>query len=102
MGRGRPARFAIVIGPSHGVKQNAPATGPRVGRLPGLPTRLRQRPAVHMGPASAAVSERHTWNRLQAPATLSASESIVDASIYVENYHAILEHVKSSIRDSLN
>jgi len=32
---------------------------------------------------------------------INASETIVDGSICVENYHAILQHVKSSIRDSL-
>lgn len=35
------------------------------------------------------------------PKIINASESIVDGSICVENYHAILQHVKSSIRDSL-
>lgn len=35
------------------------------------------------------------------PRIINASESIVDGSICVENYHAILRHVKSSIRDSL-
>ncbi len=39
--------------------------------------------------------------RISAPKIINASESIVDGSICVENYHAILEHVKSSIRDSL-
>lgn len=39
--------------------------------------------------------------RVQAPKIINASETIVDGSICVENYHAILEHVKSSIRDSL-
>lgn len=39
--------------------------------------------------------------RLKAPHIINASETIVDGSICVENYHAILEHVKSSIRDSL-
>jgi type III restriction enzyme len=38
---------------------------------------------------------------VQAPKIINASESIVDGSICVENYHAILQHVKSSIRDSL-
>lgn len=37
----------------------------------------------------------------RAPRIINASESIVDGSICVENYHAILENVKSSIRDSL-
>ena len=36
-----------------------------------------------------------------APKIINASESIVDGSICIENYHAILRHVKSSIRDSL-
>src|SRR6266700_5246544 len=35
------------------------------------------------------------------PKIINASESIVDGSNCVENYHAILQHVKSSIRDSL-
>jgi len=35
------------------------------------------------------------------PRIINASESIVDGSICIENYHAILQHVKSSIRDSL-
>jgi type III restriction enzyme len=35
------------------------------------------------------------------PRIINASETIVDGSICVENYHAILAHVKSSIRDSL-
>ncbi|HPY30193.1 MAG TPA: DEAD/DEAH box helicase family protein [Verrucomicrobiota bacterium] len=39
--------------------------------------------------------------KLRAPKIINASESIVDGSICVENYHAILENVKSSIRDSL-
>lgn len=39
--------------------------------------------------------------RIQTPEIINASETIVDGSICVENYHAILEHVKSSIRDSL-
>src|SRR5438128_10625283 len=33
---------------------------------------------------------------------IRASETIVDSSMCVENYHAILETVKSSIRDSLH
>jgi len=36
------------------------------------------------------------------PRIISASESITEGSICVENYHAILEHVGSSIRDSLS
>jgi type III restriction enzyme len=39
--------------------------------------------------------------KFKAPKIINASESIVDGSICVENYHAILETVKSSIRDSL-
>jgi type III restriction enzyme len=39
--------------------------------------------------------------RVHAPKIINASETIVDGSICVENYHAILQHVKSSIRDSL-
>ncbi len=39
--------------------------------------------------------------RVHAPRVINASETIVDGSICVENYHAILEHVKSSVRDSL-
>jgi type III restriction enzyme len=38
---------------------------------------------------------------IHAPRIINASETIVDGSICVENYHAILQHVKSSIRDSL-
>jgi len=39
--------------------------------------------------------------KVTAPRIINASESIVDGSICVENYHAILENVKSSIRESL-
>lgn len=39
--------------------------------------------------------------RVGTPRIINASETIVDGAICVENYHAILEHVKSSIRDSL-
>ncbi len=39
--------------------------------------------------------------RIATPRIINASESIVDGSICVENYHAILKNVKSSIRDSL-
>lgn len=39
--------------------------------------------------------------QVRAPKIINASESIVGGSICVENYHAILQHVKSSIRDSL-
>jgi len=40
-------------------------------------------------------------SKLRTPTVINASETIVDGAICVENYHAILEHVKSSIRDSL-
>ena len=39
--------------------------------------------------------------KVKAPRIINASETIVDGSMCVENYHAILETVKSSIRDSL-
>ena len=39
---------------------------------------------------------------VRAPKIINASETIVGGSICVENYHAILGHVKSSIRDSLS
>ena len=39
--------------------------------------------------------------KVRAPKIINASETIVDGSICIENYHAILQHVKSSIRDSL-
>jgi type III restriction enzyme len=39
--------------------------------------------------------------KVRAPRIINASETIVESSICIENYHAILEHVKSSIRDSL-
>ncbi len=39
--------------------------------------------------------------RISAPRIINASESITEGSICVENYHAILEHVGSSIRDGL-
>ena len=35
------------------------------------------------------------------PRIINASESIVSGSICIENYHAVLAHVRSSIRDSL-
>ena len=35
------------------------------------------------------------------PSIINASETIVEGSICVENYHAVLKHVRSSIRDSL-
>jgi type III restriction enzyme len=39
--------------------------------------------------------------KVRVPKIINASETIVGGSICIENYHAILEHVKSSIRDSL-
>lgn len=39
--------------------------------------------------------------RISSPRIINASESITEGSICVENYHAVLEHVGSSIRDSL-
>jgi len=39
--------------------------------------------------------------KVRVPKVINASESIINSSICVENYHAILKHVKSSIRDSL-
>ncbi|OGX38467.1 MAG: hypothetical protein A3D87_04820 [Omnitrophica WOR_2 bacterium RIFCSPHIGHO2_02_FULL_50_17] len=39
--------------------------------------------------------------KVRVPKIINASESIIDGSICIENYHAILHHVKSSIRDSL-
>ncbi len=39
--------------------------------------------------------------RIATPHIINASETIVDGSICIENYHAILENVKSSIRESL-
>lgn len=42
-----------------------------------------------------------TGSKISAPRIINASETIVDGSICVENYHAILENVRSSIRDSL-
>jgi type III restriction enzyme len=42
-----------------------------------------------------------TIAKVRTPKIINASESIVEGSICVENYHAILQHVKSSIRDSL-
>lgn len=39
--------------------------------------------------------------KFKTPKIINASESIVDGSICVENYHAILENTKSSIRESL-
>jgi type III restriction enzyme len=39
--------------------------------------------------------------RVRTPRIQNATETIVDGSICVENYHAVLEHVGSSVRDSL-
>ncbi|MDK2741930.1 MAG: DEAD/DEAH box helicase family protein [Nitrospira sp. BO4] len=39
--------------------------------------------------------------RVDTPRIINASESIIDGSICVENYHAILVNVRSSIRESL-
>lgn len=39
--------------------------------------------------------------KLKTPRIINASETIVSGSICVENYHAILENTKSSIRESL-
>ena len=39
--------------------------------------------------------------KITVPRIANASETIVEGSICVENYHAILKHVKSSIRESL-
>lgn len=39
--------------------------------------------------------------KVASPHIINATESITEGSICVENYHAILEHVNSSIRDSL-
>lgn len=41
-------------------------------------------------------------SRITTPRIIDASETIVDGAICVENYHAILESVKSSIRESLS
>lgn len=38
---------------------------------------------------------------INTPSIINASETIVAGSICIENYHAILAHVRSSIRDSL-
>lgn len=40
-------------------------------------------------------------SRITTPRVIRASETIVEGALCVENYHAILEHVSSSIRDSL-
>jgi type III restriction enzyme len=39
--------------------------------------------------------------RVRNPHTIDGTESIIDGSICIENFHATLQHVKSSIRDSL-
>ena len=39
--------------------------------------------------------------RVRNPYIINGTQSIVDGTICVENFHATLEHVKSSIRDSL-
>ncbi|MBI3540866.1 MAG: DEAD/DEAH box helicase family protein, partial [Deltaproteobacteria bacterium] len=39
--------------------------------------------------------------KFKTPKIINASESIVEGSICIENYHAILENTKSSIRESL-
>jgi len=39
--------------------------------------------------------------RVTTPHILDATETIVEGSICIENYHAVLEHVHSSVRDSL-
>lgn len=43
----------------------------------------------------------HPRARIAAPQVITAGQSITEGSICVENYHAILQHVGSSIRDSL-
>jgi type III restriction enzyme len=40
-------------------------------------------------------------SKVLSPHIINASETIIEGSICVENYHAILEHVGSSIRESL-
>ncbi len=40
--------------------------------------------------------------RVRNPHIINATESIVDGTICIENFHATLRHVKSSIRDSLD
>lgn len=39
--------------------------------------------------------------KISSPSIINASQSIPEGAICVENYHAVLEHVGSSIRDSL-
>lgn len=40
-------------------------------------------------------------SRIRSPHIINGSETIVDGTICIENFHATLTHVKSSIRDSL-
>ena len=40
-------------------------------------------------------------SRVSTPSIINASQTITDGSICVENYHAVFEHVRSSIRESL-
>jgi type III restriction enzyme len=40
-------------------------------------------------------------SRVRNPHIINGTESIVDGTICIENFHATLQHVKSSIRDSL-
>jgi type III restriction enzyme len=42
-----------------------------------------------------------TDSRINAPAIIHAGQTITEGSICIENYHAVLDHVGSSIRDSL-
>jgi type III restriction enzyme len=39
--------------------------------------------------------------RITIPTVINATETITDGAICIENYHAVLEHVGSSVRDSL-
>lgn len=41
-------------------------------------------------------------SKLRFPTIISAAQSIVPGAICIENFHAVLEHVSSSIRDSLS
>jgi len=41
------------------------------------------------------------YARVRNPHIINATESIVDGTICIENFHATLRHVKSSVRDSL-
>ncbi|MFC1500566.1 DEAD/DEAH box helicase [Candidatus Zixiibacteriota bacterium] len=40
-------------------------------------------------------------SRVRNPHIINGTESIIDGTVCIENFHATLEHVKSSIRDSL-